>query len=166
MSPPITPPARRYFTALGGLPPQSKTADDKAIFTNAYMLMPHGVMSDIVTSFLPHWQGMRMWVLARPMTGFAETFSHYLVELAAGGGSDQTEDDPAAEAVLFVVGGHLTLTIDGTAHNLRAGGYAYLPPGAQWTIHNNHAADDDADSNDAKTAHFHWIRKRYQPVVG
>jgi (S)-ureidoglycine aminohydrolase len=50
-------------------------------------------MRDIVTSYLPHWEGMRMWVLARPLSGFAETFSQYLVEVAPGGGSDRPESD-------------------------------------------------------------------------
>lgn len=30
-------------------------------------------MRDIVSSQLPHWQGTRLWVLARPLSGFAET---------------------------------------------------------------------------------------------
>ncbi len=29
---------------------------------------------------------MRMWVIARPLSGFAETFTHYVVEVAPGGG--------------------------------------------------------------------------------
>ena len=34
---------------------------------------------------------MRMWVIARPMTGFAETFSQYVVQLEPNGGSDNPE---------------------------------------------------------------------------
>lgn len=154
----ITP--RTYFTDLGGLPPQSRHPDDKAIFTTAYALIPKTVMSDIVTSLLPHWTGMRMWVLARPLSGFAESFSHYLVELVAGGGSTRPESDPHAEAVIFVVGGGVTLTINGTDYELGTGGYGFIPPGAEWAIHNN---NKDAASG---TAHFHWIRKSYQAVDG
>ena len=146
---------RSYFTAFGGLAPQSRYPDDKAVFTTAYALIPKTVMSDIVTSLLPHWTGMRMWVLARPLSGFAESFSHYVVELENGGGSTRPEDDPNAEAVIFVVGGSIDLMIDGTTHRLEAGGYGFIPPGARWSVH-----------NPGDTALFHWLRKSYQAVDG
>ena len=82
-------------------------------------------------------------MLARPLSGFAETFSQYVVEVSPGGGSDHPEVDPAAEAVLFVVDGALTLTLDGTEHALEPGSYAFLPPGTHWTLHN--AGDGDRD---------------------
>ena len=62
-------------------------------------------MRDIVTSNLPHWTGTRAWVIARPLTGFAETFAHLIVELASSGGSDRPEPDPRGQGVIFVVGG-------------------------------------------------------------
>ena len=55
-------------------------------------------MTDIVTSRLPHWDDTRLWVIARPLSGFAETFSWYVVEVAAGGGSARPDDD--ADAVV------------------------------------------------------------------
>ncbi len=138
----------------GGLPPQSALMTQRAVFTDAYAVIPRGCMTDIVTSFLPGWRGMRMWILARPLTGFSETFSHYLVELEAGGGSDAPEIDGAAQAVLYVVAGHLSLVLDGTTSALGPGGYAYIPPGADWSV----TAQD--------AARFHWIRKRWQPAPG
>ena len=147
---------RDYFAPTGGLPPQSKRPDDKAIFTTAYALIPRDVMTDIVTSFLPHWQATRLWVIARPMTGFAETFSHYIMEVGPGGGSTTPDDDSTAQSVLFFVAGEATLEIDGSRHDLAAGGYAYIPAGADWQLANN------GDKN----AVFHWIRKRYQAVDG
>ena len=54
---------------------------------------------------LPFWEGTRLWVIARPLSGFAETFSQYVVEVSPGGGSDRPEPDPGAEGVLFVVEG-------------------------------------------------------------
>lgn len=149
-------PPRRYYAPTGGLPPQSRQPDDKAIFTTAYALIPKGVMSDIVTSFLPHWQQTRLWVLARPLSGFAETFSHYLVETAPSGGSTAPDDDASAQSVLFVVAGSLRLTLDGTTHDLEAGGYAYIPPGMEWQTANV----------GGEHVLFHWIRKRYQAVAG
>jgi len=62
-------------------------------------------MRDFVTSFLPFSDDMRLWVFARPMTGFAETFSQYIMEVQPGGGSDRPELAAQAEGVLFVVVG-------------------------------------------------------------
>ena len=70
-----------------------------------------GVIRDIVISHLPHWDNTRVWVLARPLSGFAETFSHYLMDVAPGGGSELPEPDKEAEGALFVVGGELTLRL-------------------------------------------------------
>ncbi len=145
-----------YYAPAGGHPAQDQLLTDRAMFTEAYAVIPRGSMRDIVTSQLPHWTGTRLWVLARPLTGFAETFSQYIVEVAADGGSDSPESDSTAEAVLFLVAGQMTLTLDGDEHKLDTGGYAYLPPGVDWTLHN--------PGPDAVT--FHWIRKAYQRANG
>jgi len=145
-----------YAFPPGGLPDQSVNPESTAIFTPSYAVIPAVTQRDIVTSLLPSWTGMRMWVLARPLSGFAETFSQYAVELSSGGGSDAPEVDEEAQSVIFVASGGLTLNIDGSVHELDEGGYAYIPPGAVWTIWND---------SDAKTR-FHWIRKRYQPAEG
>jgi len=84
----------------GGHPPQTDLLTDRAVFTHSYAVIPKGTMRDIVTSALPFWTGTRVWVLARPLSGFAESFSHYLTELAPGGGSDRPDTDPTAQAVL------------------------------------------------------------------
>lgn len=123
-----------YYAPTGGHPDQTQLLTDRAVFTEAYAVIPKGTMRDIVTSFLPFWERARFWVIARPMTGFAETFSHYIAEVAPGGGSPRPELDPEAEAVIFVVEGGIALTIDGTDHNMEEGGYAYLPAGCNWTL--------------------------------
>jgi len=140
----------------GGLPPQSSLLTGRAIFTTAYAVIPQGVMSDIVTSVLPGWSGTRVWMLARPMTGFAETFSQYLMEIAPGGGSDTPEPEAGAEGVIFVTGGQLHLTLEGAAYTLSTGSYAYLAPGANWQIK---GVGEGA-------AHLHWIRKLWDPAPG
>jgi (S)-ureidoglycine aminohydrolase len=145
-----------YHVPRGGLPGQRELATDRAIFTESYAVLPAGTMREIVTSLLPFWDGTKFWILARPLSGFAETFSHYIAVVGAGGGSDRPEPDLGAEAVLFVVDGELQLTIDGATHQLDAGGFAYLPPGSTWTLGNR------GDRN----ACLHWIRKRYQHVPG
>ena len=78
-----------YASPIAGLPSQTALHTGRAVFTEAYALIPHGVMRDIVTSYLPHWKDTRAWVIARPMTGFAETFSQYIMEVFPGGGSQR-----------------------------------------------------------------------------
>ena len=148
--------APTYFAPTGGHPPQTELMTGRAVFTEAYAVIPKGVMQDIVTSYLPHWEGTRAWIIARPLSGFAETFSQYVMEVAPGGGSDRPEPDADAEAVLFVMEGELDVTVDGATQRLKPGGYAYLPPASGWTAH----------AASGETTRFHWIRKRYERVDG
>ncbi len=140
----------------GGHPPQTAALTGRAVFTPAYAVIPHGVMRDIVTSFFPGWENTRAWVLARPLGGFAETFSQILLDIAPGGGSDRPETEAEAEGALYLLAGALDLAVDGTTHLLEPGAFAYLPPGAEWRIRNSHQAD----------ARAIWIRKRWQPAPG
>ncbi len=146
----------QYYAPTGGLPAQNQVMTDRAVLKNAYAIIPKGVMTDIVASLLPDWKNARFWVIARPLSGFAETFSHYIAEVAPAGGSHSPESDATAESVLFVVGGTLELNIQGETHTLSEGGYAFLPPACDWKLFNT--SDE--------TANFHWIRKRYQAAVG
>jgi len=145
-----------YPPAPGGLPAQTALMTGRAVFTEAYAVIPRGCMSDIVTSSLPHWEGTRAWVLARPLSGFAETFAHYLMEVGPHGGSRRPEPDPAAEGVIFVTEGVVWLGLAAGEEELGPGGYAYLPPDEPWHLRNGGTG----------TARFHWIRKRYEPVEG
>ena len=92
---------------IDGLPPQTALHTGRAVFTESYAVIPRGVMSDIVTSYLPGWGKTRFWVIARPMTGFSETFSQYILDIPPEGGSDAPEPEPGAEGVLFVTEGRL-----------------------------------------------------------
>ncbi|WP_050522892.1 bifunctional allantoicase/(S)-ureidoglycine aminohydrolase [Pseudorhodobacter wandonensis] len=145
-----------YYAPKGGLPPQTQLMTGRAVFTDAYAFIPRGVFSDIVTSYLPGWDKTRLWLIARPMTGFSETFSQYVMEVAPGGGSDHPETDAAAQSVLFLTEGEVWLSIDGTEHDLGPGGYAYIPAGTKWRLKNAHSTP----------ARFHWIRKIYEPAAG
>lgn len=140
----------------GGHLPQEGVTAGRAVFTDAYALIPREVLRGIVTSRLPGWQGADVWILARPMSGFAETFAQYVVALAPGGGSDAPEPEPAAVAALYVLDGALDLTIAGDPHRLGTGGFAYVPPHTGWTLR---------QSGDAP-AHVVWIRKLWQRAAG
>jgi (S)-ureidoglycine aminohydrolase len=106
------PMSSNFYSNLGGLPPQTELLSSKAVFTTAYAVIPRTVMTDIVTSVLPHWSGTRAWVLSRPLTGFSETFSQYVMEVQPGGGSDRPEPEKRAEGVLFVVEGEMTVEFE------------------------------------------------------
>ncbi len=129
---------------------------DRAVFTNAYAVIPKGVMRDIVTSNLPFWEKTRAWIIARPLSGFAETFSQYIMEVQPEGGSFKPEPDTNAQGVLFVVEGEITIMLGKEPRVLSEGGYAYLPAGVTYEVRNN----------SSETAVFHWIRKRYDAVEG
>lgn len=147
---------RTYYAPKGGLPPQTDLITDRAVFTEAYAVIPKREFSDIVTSYLPGWDQTRLWIIARPLSGFAETFSQYIMEVQPGGGSDKPEPDAGAEGVLFVVEGEITVTLAGKHYEMKPGGYAFLPPSSGWTLRNNGKA----------TARFHWIRKAYEKAEG
>ena len=58
--------------------------------------------------------------------------------------------------IIAVVGGALTVTLEGEAHPMAPGGYAFLPPGAEWNLH----------AHGSEPARFHWVRKAYEFVEG
>jgi (S)-ureidoglycine aminohydrolase len=147
---------RTYYARHGGLPPQTALLTDRAVFTEAYAVIPRGVIRDITASFLPFWDKTRLWVLARPLSGFAETFSQYMVEIAPDGGSERPEDDATAECVLFILDGTLQLTLAGEKHEMKPGGYAFIPAGAKWSVKNR----------GTHSVRFQWIRKAYEAVDG
>jgi len=145
-----------YYAPKGGLPKQTELLTGRAVFTDSYAVIPKGTMQDIVASKLPFWEETRAWILARPMSGFAETFSQYIMEVESGGGSSKPEPDSNAQAVLFVVEGELSLNISGKMHVMKPGGYAYIPPGSNWSVTNT----------ETEPVRFHWIRKNYEAVDG
>ncbi len=145
-----------YFAPTGGHPPQTQLLTDRAVFKEAYAVIPRGVMRDIVTSSLPFWEKTRLWILARPLTGFAETFSQYVMEVQPGGGSERPEPDPEAQAALFVMEGEIEIRLGGETRRLGPGGFAWLPPSSGWSL----------KALGASAAKLHWIRKAYQRVEG
>ena len=145
-----------YYTPHGGHPPQTELLTGRAVFTTSFAVIPKAVMRDIVTSALPFWEKTRAWILARPLSGFAETFSQYIMEVSPGGGSTAPEPDASAEAVLFCVEGEFALTIGRKQHKMVEGTYAFIPPATRWSVQNNSKS----------TSTFHWIRKSYEVVKG
>lgn len=148
--------ASNYYAPEGGHPSSDRLITDRAVFTEAYAVIPKGCFQDIVTSAFPFWENTRGWVLARPLSGFAETFSQYIIEVGPGGGSDRPETDPSAEAALFIAEGRARLWLNGETVNLGPGGFAFIPAGSDWKFRNRTKS----------RVVFHWIRKAFQPVEG
>lgn len=145
-----------YYTPRGGLPPQTDLLTDRAIVTEAYTVIPRGVLSDIVTSVFPEWTDTRAWIINRPVAGGATTYYQAIVEVKPGGGAQRPEPQPEVQSFLFVTSGALTVDAAGQTQTLTEGGFAYLPAGTDWSAHNNGDAD----------ATFVWIRKRYEAIEG
>ncbi|MCK6211533.1 (S)-ureidoglycine aminohydrolase [Georgenia sp. EYE_87] len=145
-----------YYANPGGLPPQTDLLTDRAIVTEAYTVIPRGVLRDIVTSVIPDWADTRAWILNRPVAGGATTFAQYLMEVEPGGGSGRPEPQTTVEGFVLVVDGELTVTIEGETHVLAPGGFAYAPAGVSWHVRNAGTVP----------VQFHWIRKAYEPLEG
>ncbi|MBG6183154.1 (S)-ureidoglycine aminohydrolase [Arthrobacter sp. CAN_A214] len=145
-----------YYTPQTALPPQTALLTDRAIVTEAYTVIPRGVLRDIVTSVLPEWTDTRAWVLNRPVAGGATTFAQYLMEVAPGGGSEAPEPQPEVGSFIFLLEGELSVAIEGENHSLTPGGFAYLPAGSSW----------QAKNSSTDLTKFQWIRKRYEPLAG
>jgi (S)-ureidoglycine aminohydrolase len=145
---------RSYYAPKGGLPGQNELLTGRAVFTEAYAFIPRGVMTDIVTSGLPFWDKTRAWIIARPMTGFAETFSQYIMEVEPGGGTLRPDTETGVSSVLFTVEGEHLVTIGAETFLLTPGHFAFIPPNMPWTQRNHTGA----------RVVFHWIRKAYEPV--
>ncbi len=145
-----------YHAPQGGLAPQTALMTQRAVFTEAYAVIPRGCFSDIVTSFLPGWRRTRAWIVARPLSGFAETFSQYVMEVQPGGGSDAPDAETGAQHVLFITHGEATLTIGGQGYDLEPGSYAYIPAGSRWALL----------AEGPQPLRFHWYRKLWEPAPG
>src|SRR5699024_7298812 len=146
----------QYYAPHGGHPPQTQLLTDRAVVTEAYTVIPKGVLRDIVTSVLPEWEDTRAWLLSRPVAGGATSFAQLIVEVSPCGGS--THPEPLAEVCgfVFVMGGSFAIQMGGQTEHLSGGGFALLPAGGSW----QRRATGDAP------ARLQWIRKRYQPLEG
>ena len=147
-----------YFSPEGGLPPQTQLLTDRAVVKEAYTVIPKGVLPDIVTSNLPGWTNTRAWIIARPIAGFATTFSQLIVEMAPGGGSDKPEFGGRRRRRRLRHQGRTDT--DPRRRDPPAGGRRLRLPGGRAGLEG--LANDSA----GETASFQWIRKAYERLEG
>ena len=140
---------RSYYAPKGGLPGQDELMSGRSVFTEAYAFIPRGVMTDIVTTGFPFWDRTRGWIIARPMSGFAETFSQYIMEVEPGRGSARPDPEGG-------VSWCSSPSRVGEPRHYRGGdlpadaGGVRLHPAGDGLEQRNHVR---------RPAGFHWIRK-------
>ncbi len=127
----------KYFAPTGGHPGQDQLLTDRAIFTDAYAVIPKGTMRDIVTSYLPFWENTRA-LGYRPSDD--RLCRDFLAIYYGGGsrwrlGSARNRRGGRGRALC----GRRHSDADGRGRNAQMvpGGYAYLPPASGWTLRNN-----------------------------
>ncbi|WP_027283725.1 (S)-ureidoglycine aminohydrolase [Rubritepida flocculans] len=131
-------------------PPPGIIGQNRAVLTPHYCVFPpEGIMD----SLLPSWPGCIVRFQTTPQMG--ARFAQALLILPPGAGSAGAVDD-GVQAFLYVQQGVLEVTIEGAAHRLAPGGYAYVPQGLPYAVRN-------AGEGEARAI---WVRKRYQPAAG
>lgn len=145
-----------YSTPMEEPLPQTAMITSRSVVTEAYTVIPHGVLQEGVSSYFPNWKDSRGWVLAKPINGFSTTFAQYLMQVETGGGSDQPEPESGVESFIFVLAGTMDLKLEGELHTLTEGGYAFVPPDSKWSLHNT----------SEPRLKFQWIRKYYDDALG
>ena len=107
---------------------QSGLVVSRAVVRRNYAILPPEGMA---TSVLPEWRDTVARVLAAPAMG--ARFAQYLLEVAAGGGSEQALREDV-QMFLYVLEGQGELSLNGRSHTLGPGGFAYGKPGSRFTL--------------------------------
>jgi (S)-ureidoglycine aminohydrolase len=108
--------------------PQSGLVVSRAVVRRNYAILPPEGMA---TSVLPEWRNTVTRVLTAPAMG--ARFAEYLLEVAAGGGTDQALRADL-QMFLYVLDGQAELGLNGKNHRLGPGGFAYGKPGTRFTL--------------------------------
>ncbi len=139
-----TPPA-----APEQLPPGAIGHNRGVVRPNYAFFPPEGVLA----SRLPQYDKTVARVLAAPALG--ARFAQFILEIAAGGGTNRHVCEPGVQHFYFVLEGTCQLTIGDSASSLLAKhGFAYVPPGVPFTLH-------AADGNPLRVL---GLRKRYDKI--
>ena len=89
----------RYWAPWGGLPGQHELLSGRAVFTEAYAFIPRGVMTDIVTSALPFWEGSRAWIIATTVSASAPLLPSWIDRISSSKNSALPPDCSIARAI-------------------------------------------------------------------
>jgi len=126
--------------------PQKGLVGSRAVVERNYAILPP---QGIPESVLPEWSGTAARVLAAPAMG--ARFSMYMLDVAAGGGSQHALAE-GVQAFFYVISGECKLDLGGRASALKAGGFAYLKPGARFEL------------SAPRASRVIWLKKIYEPL--
>lgn len=107
---------------------QSGLVTSRAVVRRNYAILPP---EGVAVSVLPEWRDTVARVLAAPAMG--ARFAEYLLEVAPGGGSEQALREDM-QMFLYVLEGTAELDLNGKAHRLGPGGFAYGRPGTRFAL--------------------------------
>ena len=107
---------------------QSGLVVSRAVVRRNYAILPPEGMA---TTILPEWRETIARVLTAPAMG--ARFAEYLLEVAPGGGTEQTLREDV-QMFLYVLDGQAELGLNGKAHRLSAGGFAFGRAGTRFTL--------------------------------
>src|SRR5262249_42695589 len=124
---------------------QSGLLVSRAVVRRNYAILPPEGMA---TSVLPEWRDTVARVLTAPAMG--ARFAEYLLEVAAGGGTEQSLRGDL-QMFLYVLEGRGELDLNGTSHALGPGGFAYGRPGTRFAL------------RAASALRILWLKKVYVP---
>jgi (S)-ureidoglycine aminohydrolase len=127
---------------------QDQLLGSRTRVTSRFAVLP---LEGIPFSRLPEWPQTPVRVLAGPALGAG--FAEYLLELEAGHTGSHAADN-RIEFFFYVLSGRLSLTVDGRDHALNEGGYAFVPPSANFRA----AAQ--------VPTRLLLLRKAYEPAAG
>jgi len=116
----------------------------------SYMIFPR---SNRVEHHIPGFEGVLAQVLSTPQHGAKFVEHELLVETNGHTTGHRSEE---LEQFFFILEGQVRFDLDGKAHKLVQGSFAWLPPNAVYAF----TSDSDTLSR------LVWIRRRYEKVEG
>ena len=136
-------------TALRRVPPGAIGHNRGVVRHNYAVIPPEGVLK----SRLPDWNGTTIYFLAAPALGAG--FAQMILALHPGGGTNAVLVSDV-QHFFYVLSGAATLGLDDARHTLAAGSYAYIPPGAPFSLRND----------GKEPARVLALKKRYEEAPG
>ena len=135
----------------GQLPPGAIGHNRGVVRSNYAFLAPEGVL----ISRLPAYADTIVRFLASPVLG--ARFVQFILEFAKDGGAVRPLQEEGIQHFYYVLSGAAEIRIaDGAARIMEQGGFAYIPPGAAFTLR----------SAKSQPARVLGLRKRYERADG
>jgi (S)-ureidoglycine aminohydrolase len=133
---------------IGVVMPQKGLVTSRVVVARNFAILPP---EGIPATTLPGWRDTEVRILTAPAMGAA--FAQYRLDVAPRGGAT-VKLGSSIETFFYCLDGDASIAADGAAIALKPGGFAYLPPGAVFTL------------EAAKASRLLWLKKKYEPIEG